>query len=500
PAPAAEPMPHQPNQAQAAPLVPTHQVPAPAQQHLMPGALAATPPQSLKGQRKGSGNLVAVVLTLFLVGGLVAAAIVYGRPYLFPDEWDETAKPYAESVENVRGAQFVEPVSITPEAPALYDTRASLQLTGDWEAELPLWRSLGLANGRVDQSTVDQLLDGWTRVLYSQSDGQIYHDGSLVGPSLDAHLTRAMAAAAIDQEFGWSTSQTLRSLDDAALVEAHVLQQSDFIQQASDFPAPIVDRDPAPLFFLPPVLGYQLVAPSMYAELLPSFDLETASANPLEGLTTGGPGPLASVPPVLANAAVVAEGDLIIEQPVAMDTSFWFLVLAGYLEAPQAWAASNAIVENSLAVVDRSGQACAVATFSGGDAAQVDTLRFALETWSVTAPAELGATTSVLPDGTIQFTSCDPGVGFENGSRLGAAHELIGYRLGEIATVVSFETAPPGEAAAAVAAYKVSGVGDGLAALPFNTTPVDAAAAARAAVGAPVLVPEPALLPEPTDG
>ena len=48
-----------------------------------------------------------------------------------------------------------------------------------------------------------------------------------------------------------------------------------------------------------------------------------------------------------------ADGELVVEQPEAMDASFWFPVLAAYLEPPQAYAASEAVVENSLAVVDR---------------------------------------------------------------------------------------------------------------------------------------------------
>ena len=139
-------------------------------------------------------------------------------------------------------------------------------------------------------------------------------------------------------------------------------------------------------------------------------------------------------------------------------------------------------------MADRAGRACAYATFAGGDVAQTPMLRQALEAWVAAVPAELSASFSVLGDGTLQVVSCDPGAGFDNGSRLGIARELIGWRIAELATVEALADAGDAELATAWAAVEASNVGVELASLPPETAPAAAATAARDAVQA-ILVP-----------
>ncbi len=464
---------------------------APAQ---TPHGPSATRPARAAGSGAG-GRALRFLFVLVVLGALGAAAVVYGRPYLFPDAWQAEVRPYAEAVEAARGSEFVEPVTITAEAPDLYAARRSEQLFGSWQAQLPLWRSLGLANGEIDPAALDALLDGWSPALYSTVDGQVYYDSTLVEPELDAELTSAVAQAALDQSLAWSTQHPASTMDDDALVEAHVHRQAQAIQESTQFDTPLQRPDPLPLVYLPPVLGYRVVAPIMFAELLADVDPMAAVTNPLAD--ADGPGPLAAVVPELARSPELAVGERIVLGPVAEDRSFWFLALASYLDAPQADAASRAIVENSLALIERGGRSCAVATFSGGDLAQTSTLSSALDAWAVAAPVELAATTSVLPDGAVQFTSCDPGAGFENGARFGTARELIGFRLGEIALAMATDGATKSEVEAANARYELSGIGPELAALGFDTSPADAAAAARTAVAR---ITEPAIVTPPAGG
>ena len=441
-------------------------------------------PQPFQPAARRSGRGIMLLFTLVVLGGLVAAGIVFGRPYLFPEDWDATTQPFAETIEDVSGVEFVEPLVVTAEPSSQYLTRMTTQLTGDWPAEQAEWRALGLLNGTVTEEVVSDLLVGWQDALYSTDDGQVYHDAAAVGDSLDVELTLAMATASLDQQFGWSSGQENRTLDDAALTLAEVRRQALAIQEASDFPSEIPIRDAAPLVFLPPVLGYEVLAPLTFAEFASPVGQDDEATNPLYMMEDGGPGQIPSEVLLDSAAAVAVEGDQVVGSPGAMDSSFWYLVFAGYVDNSTARAASMAIVENSLVTADRSGTKCVYATFSGGDVNQTATLRSTIEAWSANVPAEFASSISVLPSGALQLISCDPGTELDDQGRLGTARELIGWRIADLATIEAVAGAGGSDAdiTAALDQVEASGIGAELAVLPLDISPAEAADAARAAV------------------
>ena len=201
-----------------------------------------------------------------MLGGLVAAGIVFGQAYLFPGEWDDATAPYAEAVETASEVEFAEPLSIVAEPTADFATRLQTQFASIPPEELAQWRALGLASGVVDDTTIAQQLSGWQDAVYSTVDGQVYHDIGVAGPELDAQLTQEMAAASLDQQFGWSVEQNARALDAAAATSAEVLRQARTVQQASSFagPVPVVPSENADV--MPPVVGYRMLAPHVFAE------------------------------------------------------------------------------------------------------------------------------------------------------------------------------------------------------------------------------------------
>ena len=425
---------------------------------------------------------------------LIAGAVVFGRPYLFPDDWEANAEPYATAVEDVTGAEIAEPLVVTAEPTAAYQRRATAQLAGEWRSQMPVWRALGLASGDVTEAGLDELLAGWSPALYSTDDGQIYHDAAITGPALEALITRSMASAQLDQQFGWAIGQPGRTLDDAALTSAHVLSQATAIQAATAFNTAIEPAPAAPLDFLPAVISYRALAPVMYAPLLAPAG--PGAANPLADPATGS-GPIAPESPTVADAPVVQDGDVIVSPPAAQDRSFWYLVLASHLDSPTAFAASEAVVESALTVVDRAGTTCAYGTFSGGDIAHTATLRAALESWVATVPAEFSGQFSIALDGSLQFVSCDPGGEFVGVNRIGTARELIGWRSAEIATIAGVVAAGGGETdiAGALARLADSGVGALLAGSLAGDTLKQAADAAVA----PIVTPPASPAPEPAD-
>ena len=124
---------------------------------------------------------------------------------------------------------------MTAEPTTTYQPRSTTHLVGDFAAQVPTWRALGLATGEVTQAGMAELLAGWEPAMYSTVDGQIYHDDALVTPTLEAELTSAMATAWLDQQFGWAIGQADRTLDGAAMTSAEVAAQSAAILAESEY-------------------------------------------------------------------------------------------------------------------------------------------------------------------------------------------------------------------------------------------------------------------------
>ncbi len=436
-----------------------------------------------RGRKKRGG--LKLFATLIMLGAVVAAGFVFGQTYLAPSDWNGTTAPYADAVESARGVAFAEPLAIVAESTAEFVGRSQTQLAPTSPEESAQWRALGLASGTVDDATLAGQLAGWQNALYSTTDGQVYHDLGVAGPELDAELTQAMAAASLDQEFGWSTEQEQRGLDAETTTSAEVLRQVRSVQQSTEFSALVPPASSGAVAALPTVVGYRLLAPQVFVEFDASIE-PAERTNPLDGLGAGGPGILGSEIPVLATGPTMFDGDTMITSPGTKDRSFWYLVLAGYLDSRTAHSASEAIVESSLTGAMRGPTECAYATFSGGDIEQTNTLRSALTAWTAAAPPEVASSFLALPDGTLQLASCDPGAGFANGVRPGVASELISWRIAELATMEAVRVGGGGaaELADAWTFVESSPVALDLMTLPPTTTPLEMANAAKEAVNA----------------
>jgi hypothetical protein len=468
------------------PLLPS--VSPPAQRQASPTSFefdsaSVAHPHNQEPRHRKQHRGIKLLAALVVLGGLVAAGVVFGKAYLFPGEWDDVTAPYADAVETAGGVEFAEPLSIVAEPTADFGTRLQTQFASISPEEMAQWRALGLSSGVVDESTIAQQLTGWQDAVYSTLDGQVYHDSGVAGPELDAQLTQEMAAASLDQQFRWSVEQDERTLDAAAATSAEVLRQARTVQQASSFAAPVPPVPGETADALPAVVGYRMLAPYVFAEFDPILTA-TEGTNPLAGLGTSGPGTLGGGRPIAATDPTMLDGD-VVAPPVAKDRSFWYLVFAGYLDARTAYNASEAIVENSLTAAVRDTTQCVSATFSGGGLEQTETLRSALTSWAAAAPVEMASSFQVLPDGALQLVSCDPGAGFDAGTRPGLVHELLAWRTAELATVEAARADGGGEAEQ-VAAWAFVG---GQSQVPLDlmnvaptATPAEMATAAHDAV------------------
>lgn len=446
-------------------------------------AAQAAPATTSHRARRRSRRGLKLFATLVVLGGLVAAAIVFGRPLLFPDDWDSSAVPYADTVEAVRGVEFVEPLTVISEPTADYLTHLAGDLAVIPSEVQPQWRALGLLSGASATAETVQALAGWRAAFYSPVDGQVYADAGATDAERDPQIVQAMTAAALDQDLGWSTDHPNRTLDDRAATTAEVLRRSVAVQADSDFDGEVSPLDPTLAAALPPIIAYELTAPYLFAEFAnPVADGE----DPLYRLGTEGPGPLLPRQPRPASPAMMTGDDVAAEGPQAMDRSFWYLSFAAFLDPTQAYAASEAIVENSLTMAERGEGHCIYATFSGGGVDATVTLRGALEAWTAAAPAEFSSGFSVLADGTLQLVSCDPGAAFVSPINPDAARSLLAWRAAELAVIDTVSQDPSAVVADAYAfAWPFvagSTTAADLAALPASTPLADVADAARDAV------------------
>jgi hypothetical protein len=471
-----------------APLLPTISAPtlapspaaAPATSFEFDPASFAPAPTHQPSRRKKRGGLK-LLAVLVVLGGLVAAGVVVGQPYLFPGDWDDATAAYAEAVEVASGVEFAEPLSIVAEPTAEFAARLQAQFAAISPDELSQWRALGLASGTVDDATLAGQLSGWQDAVYSTTDGQVYHDSGAAGPELDGQLTQEMAAASLDQQFGWSLEQPQRTLDAAAATSAEVLRQVRAVQEASTFAGAVTPVPSEVADALPPVIGYRMLAPHVYAEFDTTADAADA-ANPLADLGTSGPGFLGRDISTVTSTPTMLDGDVATAAPVAKDRSFWYLVFAGYLDARTAHDASEIVVESAVTAVARDATQCVSATFAGTGVDETAVLRSTLTAWAAAAPAEMASSFQVLPDGTLQLVSCDPGAGFDAGTRPGLARELLSWRMAELATMEAAVYGGGGEAqfVDAWAFVEASPMALELMTLPPTTSPVDMAVAARA--------------------
>ncbi len=430
--------------------------------------------------RSGAGG-VALFFTLLVLVGLIAGAIIFGRPYLFPDEWDEAARPYGEAVETARGAEFSEPVTVQRRAADVFATSMTAHVLGPWESELPTWRSLGLISGAVDAPLLQELAEDWTAAYYAPATGEIIANDAAGPGLLDAAIAEAMAAAALDQETGWSSSIDDALLDSPALTRAVVTASSSAAAAATTFgAADHTIRDIAVSTFLPPVLEYRANAPLAFAEF--STNDPTQRSADFEALRVASELQLSSAPEVVA-------GDTIVSTQQMTDRTYWYLVFASYTDAASAYAASNDLVQASLATADSAGRHCTYATFSGTDVDGTTRVSNVLQQWATNAPVEMTASVSTLATGTMQLRTCDPGVSFDNRARFGVSREIARLRSVELAAVAAIPVVEGATAdrAAAIAEVRTSQVGLPLTELTFEASLLESAQQARTLVaGAPV--------------
>jgi len=455
------------------PTLPPHQpMLATAPQTAAPASRASYVPEPAesgqKHQKPGGGGIALLFMLLVLVG-LVAGAAVYGGPYLFPEEGNQFND---EATETGRGADIAEPLVIDRQLSAAYGVSMADHFLGDWAADLPTRRSLALAKGPIDTPGLHELVANWTPAYYSPEASSIIANSGLLPAAVESAVAEAMALGVLDQQTGWVSQLNPAALDASALIEAGAVAESRRVSGTTSFGTAVhPDRRIDIAAFLPPVLEYRVNAPLAFAEFAESGNIDLAGTALL----------------ALSREPEVAAADTMTTTQQQRDRTFWYMVFAAYNSPAEAYAATNALVQTSLAAVDRAGVHCTYITFSGTNVADTAQLTNVLQTWANAAPPEMAATTSVLSDGAQQLSSCDPGAGFESGARFGVAREIARLRTVELAALenVDPQTGTADDRAFTVEQVRATQVGLPMLDQFFDMPYVDSARVARSLVSTP---------------
>lgn len=364
------------------------------------------------------------LLALVVVGALVAAAMVFGRSYLFPTEWSAELTPIVDEVQSARGGEFEETLALVERPASEYAPLVTAHVLGrDWSTRLPEWRALGLAGGDAAVADVQTRIANLYPVFYDAGAGQIVASAERTADARAAALRVALEAAYADQTTdGGSEPGTLglTGLDDVDVVarQSYDAAAADLLANAPDavsdlagIPLPVAYRLRAV-----DAIGTALVGEDSTAR--PGDPVPAAAARLDDDATRGAGG-------------LLQPGDQPVLDPTSLGADDWALVWGTRLSPAVAGRMADSIRADSYTVVNRSGATCFVAVFETvGDA---NVLFAEVSGWAAGAPVGAQTVVSQLATDRVQLEGCDPGADAAVAPATSAVDLVIARQLDRLA-------------------------------------------------------------------
>jgi hypothetical protein len=346
---------------------------------------------------------------------------MFGRDYLFPEDWDKDVVPAVEALQLRSGLEFTDPVPVVTLPEAEYAAKVASVVFGpglsaEWQASIPRWRALGLVDGEPTLESVNGVVSAWMPAFYDAADGQIYRTVSGTASTAGTVALRdALAAALVHQLAGAAPAAVA---DPNAPIAASSATDSLARLAVDDFGAELVagstttnpDRSafsPLPVPLAHRLIGIDDLGPPIVASLggvadraaaITSFDVDVTGA--------------LDVPWTAAPVPALIIGDSADGVAVARGSDFWYTVLAAYLPAETAADAANSIGADLYSPAIRGAQQCVYGTFTAASPDALGVLQISAVAWAELAPTQAGASATTLADGvTVQLVTCDPGTG-----------------------------------------------------------------------------------------
>ena len=375
------------------------------------------------------GKLLGRSLLAFLVvGGLVAAAMLFGRAYLFPTAWDAELTPLVDEIQSARDAEFDHAVSLVERPGSEYAPLVTTQVLGDeWDTRLPEWRALGLAGGDGAVADVQMRIATLYPAFYdAESDTIVVSDERSADarrPALRLALETVLASQLEDSpDATASPSLGLTGLD-----ATQDLARRAYDAAATGLVATALDAT-ADLTGVPVPVAYQLRAIDSIGAALVD-DVEVAA--PGDELPTA----VARLDDEAAPASggLRQPGDQQVLEPVALGADDWALIWGTRLSPAVVGEMADSLAADSYSVVDRSGVTCFVAVFQTGSDADGAALLANLTSWAAAAPAGASAVATQLAPNRAQLEACDPGADAAAAPSAVAADLVIRRQLDRLA-------------------------------------------------------------------
>jgi hypothetical protein len=367
-------------------------------------------------QRKGK-LFSRTLLLLIVIGGLVAAGLVFGRQYLFPTDWDPVLTPIVDDVQTERGVEFEHTVGLVLQPPADYALTASqLSFEDSWLEWLPEWRALGIASGEPTAESVGTAIAASRLAVYDPDADRIY-----MSTETDPAQATADLRLAVEQAFAAQHGAEPAPIDDPATGLTGVSPQRAIAEDAirshlaelaaPDAAQPTVQPAPAtaPTAPVPLPIEYELAAVDQLGPaLIAAAGLDPAALTIDRSYPDNVATLLDDAPSPAASGAIPA-GDRSLASPEALGPDDWALVFGARLPAQTASRLADMLVADSYRPTDRGGVICVIATFQTGSEADAQFALSSLVSWVAAAPVESQAQATPFGTTGVQLVTCDPG-------------------------------------------------------------------------------------------
>ena len=430
-----------------------------------------------RSQRSSLQQLVAAVVVVVLVLGIGSAVLVSrsaGSKY--PSKWDARIAPIATEVSALRGLTFEHPVSVHFLAPTDFEKTLAIDqgaLDDDARQQVEQaaaeMRAVGLIGGDVDVlDAYDQAQTSGTLAYYDPTKKEIYVRGETLDVAHRVTLAHELTHVLQDQRFDLQhlreqAAATPNADPDAldAIVEGDAVRiQDDYLAQLSDTEqqqyeqqnGAELDRYTQASGSLPEIFSLQMGAPYVYGPYTIRVRLADDGNAAIDRALNGRPlstrmyvepgnidAPAATDDPQIP-AAAEALGDA--SNFSAFDA---FVMLGARVDAYVALRAADAVAGGRAQTYRRAdGKVCVQATLATPGALGHGALLNGLNSWATGLPGTVVAD----GDGSVAFTSCDPGTAAATPApeAITAAEQLLALR-GELTAEIAEQGADEDAAA-----------------------------------------------------
>ncbi len=427
-----------------APLLPTLPAAAPVASPVITPQIDNTPSQvdiralrsaQIRASRQNNTGRVVVrtFLVLLVLGGLIGAAMMFGRDLLFPTNWDPTLTPIVDEIERSRGEPFGHTVGLVRQTQAEFDGSVVRLTIGDeWTARVPEWRALGLATGDPTPESIAAAARDSRVAIYDPATDRIYMPDTATPEAAEVDLRVALERA-FDAQLGATTvaepvTGSLAGISPTPVIARRAVDR--FLVGDAATPATW-----QPTEGVPAPIEYELLASRVLGESL----LDAAGVDP--AATTFGTDLSTALAAILDDAPRPAEagalqvGERSLAEPIALGNDDWSLVWGTRLPAETVGQLTTIIRGDSYRAIDRNGVTCVVGAFETATAPEADIVLAAATAWVGASPLESQATATRLSETRVQLVTCDPGATVAPAPNPQAVVALIDRQLARLAAL-----------------------------------------------------------------